>query len=1095
VHYWELKLEQADIGSVYIGVAEKPNGMGSGSSFSHDAPLRLNRWHGWGFVNFRATYTSGAERVFGCHCHAGDTVGVLLDCDAGRVSFFYDGLKYGEHIMNDLGCAFENLSPFGFSMDGCGTGGCGQGAPSGFESGGRYPAQGTVKPRTLWPVVGLRNQGDRVTISSKWSTSFGIDGFTSLKNAIAVDEILNSYMSVRESPDTLQTFPSWFVEEAFAEYLRWFQDSWIRYQTRGSGPFPFASIGQDTDFDSSPIACAAASASLGLDLALLSGDRVLLKRSAGRQLELAEEAVVLGAFQGRLYYRIVMQKSEGGSLREGGGRAWCWDESEVVDGISFAAPSKGRDINLPKLARFTCPSSGGLRVVYDNGAVLRSDLEISDASVSLGTIPCATILPRRDVLERRMNSCGVVRFRVRYKEIGEGWISARIRGGSEEAIVEPIESDEDVTEVETASSFSNPLDCAMTWYKEWVKLRQHEEIVEFDTMKRFEIQNIQTFLKLASSGIISGLSATQSDFVWVSALNAICNYSTRGNSLESSFRETLSSLSYAFASVCPDLYSPIDGANIAAKQAVAAIVAGFDVLPQLESVMARMAFIRSLNRRARWALPWLPLRPCQEGSAILGGLYGHGASPDRAGRAPLSTETQENWVQLPSIATSLRLLRGLFFTSVKRQFIESVTVGTTTPTPLSHDEYELPREIRTVRINRLKASRAMMSEDINAKRKYCVFAQLHNETRNWGGASLRRGYVAKGHGGQKRAFKVKLIGEGVNDYSGPYREAFTDAIAEVLKCDADGRGALGVLDRTPNYVASIGENRDVFMFSLNGQSIQKLCNLKASKCTTQAENRVQRSFRTLLASRSEPCREVEEALVFLGRIVGIAFRHGIPVDLPLPLNSVWKPLTEEPASNSDKLLELDYLAHKQLENSIEADDSLLLLWQKRMLNAFAEGLGNVIPVEILPLVSGEEFRDMICGNAEVDVALLQRVTEYEGFQVTDAAVQYFWEVLRELDNNERKSFLQFVWARNRLPMRESDFESPFKIVKDSLNSGDKADQALPSASTCFFSLILPEYTSKETLREKLVFAINNVTTMETDFQTNSAEIAEGYRAF
>jgi len=28
----------------------------------------------------------------------------------------------------------------------------------------------------------------------------------------------------------------------------------------------------------------------------------------------------------------------------------------------------------------------------------------------------------------------------------------------------------------------------------------------------------------------------------------------------------------------------------------------------------------------------------------------------------------------------------------------------------------------------------------------------------------------------------------------------------------------------------------------------------------------------------------------------------------------------------------------------------------------------------------------------------------------------------------------------------------------------------------------------------LLFAINNVTTMETDFQTNSAEITEGYRA-
>jgi len=149
VHYWEVKLEQADIGSVFIGVAEKPTAGGSGGSSSGpDSQPRLNRWHGWGFVNFRATYTAGAERVYGAHCHAGDTVGVLLDCDAGRISFFFDGLKYGEHILNDLGCAFENISPFGFNADGCGSGGSGQGAPSGVEGrrGGRYPAQARVCP-------------------------------------------------------------------------------------------------------------------------------------------------------------------------------------------------------------------------------------------------------------------------------------------------------------------------------------------------------------------------------------------------------------------------------------------------------------------------------------------------------------------------------------------------------------------------------------------------------------------------------------------------------------------------------------------------------------------------------------------------------------------------------------------------------------------------------------------------------------------------------------------------------------------------------------------------------------------------------------
>lgn len=129
--------------------------------------------------------------------------------------------------------------------------------------------------------------------------------------------------------------------------------------------------------DISPLSCAAASASLGLSTALLHGDRVDVKRSAGRILELHEEAVVLGSYQGRLFYRIVSQKSEGGSLTEGGGRAWFWDESEAVEGgLKLIGEDSGRSVLLPKLSRFR-PRCGGLKVVYPGGAV--GEISIHDA--------------------------------------------------------------------------------------------------------------------------------------------------------------------------------------------------------------------------------------------------------------------------------------------------------------------------------------------------------------------------------------------------------------------------------------------------------------------------------------------------------------------------------------------------------------------------------------------------------------------------------------------------------------------------------------------------------------------------------------------
>ena len=376
-----------------------------------------------------------------------------------------------------------------------------------------------------------------------------------------------------------------------------------------------------------------------------------------------------------------------------------------------------------------------------------------------------------------------------------------------------------------------------------------------------------------------------------------------------------------------------------------------------------------------------------------------------------------------------------------------------------------------------------------------MFAQLQHETKAWSGAALRRGHVAKGHGGQKRAFKVKLIGEGVNDYSGPYREVFTDAMGEVLEIDDSGRGALGVLDPSPNNTSAIGEGRELFIFSSHGAKGAVLSQIDA---VSSEEVAIRNCFANFLLDRHENVREAEESLLVLGRLAGTACRHSIPVDLFLPLGIVWMRLTEDTFDASLALNEIDTLACKQLKDSTPTEPPAweshpMLVVQQHMLNSLADGLGNVLPMEIMPVFTGAELRDVMCGRPEIDVGLLRRVVEYEGYDEKDPVVGYFWETLEEMTGEERRLFLQFVWARTRLPMKESDFEAPFKILRDTKGDESEADEALPSASTCFFSLSLPEYKSKEVLKRKLLFAIKNVTTMESDYVTNDAEIGEGWR--
>ena len=343
---------------------------------------------------------------------------------------------------------------------------------------------------------------------------------------------------------------------------------------------------------------------------------------------------------------------------------------------------------------------------------------------------------------------------------------------------------------------------------------------------------------------------------------------------------------------------------------------------------------------------------------------------------------------------------------------------------------------------------------------------------------------------------MKLVGEGVNDYSGPYREVFSDAVNEIQEF-IDNESFLGLLEPSPNTIAGIGDNRGLVVFksslskdsddSYNSKHILPIANF----------------FRSSIGGRDDSTREIEEGLTFLGRLIGTACRHSIQLDLHLPRGLVWSKLSEDYDGISSvfgMLNEVDTLEYKIHSEKLGEKEryihsQLFLNNQQRMLNAVADGMAGVLPIELFCLFTRGELEEYICGNSEVDVDLLARVTEYEGgYNEETPVIRYFWEVLREMTNVDRKLFLQFVWARSCLPSKESDFEAPFKIIKDSRRHESSGSICfLPSASTCFFNLTLPEYDTKETLRKKLSFAIQNGYTMESDFVTNDTEVEKGWK--
>ena len=77
-----------------------------------------------------------------------------------------------------------------------------------------------------------------------------------------------------------------------------------------------------------------------------------------------------------------------------------------------------------------------------------------------------------------------------------------------------------------------------------------------------------------------------------------------------------------------------------------------------------------------------------------------------------------------------------------------------------------------------------------------------------------------------------------------------------------------------------------------------------------------------------------------------------------------------------------------------------------------------------------------------------------------------------------------------MPTSAQDLPMNFKLQASSAGSGgggEKADQFLPQAQTCFFSLSLPRYSSKAVMREKLIYAIKNSPNMDADVRLHNAE--------
>jgi len=151
----------------------------------------------------------------------------------------------------------------------------------------------------------------------------------------------------------------------------------------------------------------------------------------------------------------------------------------------------------------------------------------------------------------------------------------------------------------------------------------------------------------------------------------------------------------------------------------------------------------------------------------------------------------------------------------------------------------------------------------------------------------------------------------------------------------------------------------------------------------------------------------------------------------------------------------------------------------KQMNELREGFNAVFPLSKMRCFSPEEVRLMLCGDQVPSWTREDLIAYTEpklGFTKESPGFLRFVEVLVEMSGEERKEFLQFATGCSSLPPGGlANLHPRLTIVR----KVDATDGSYPSVNTCAHYLKLPDYSSQEVMRERLLAA-----TKEKGFHLN-----------
>ncbi|XP_074312089.1 E3 ubiquitin-protein ligase UPL4 isoform X2 [Silene latifolia] len=152
-------------------------------------------------------------------------------------------------------------------------------------------------------------------------------------------------------------------------------------------------------------------------------------------------------------------------------------------------------------------------------------------------------------------------------------------------------------------------------------------------------------------------------------------------------------------------------------------------------------------------------------------------------------------------------------------------------------------------------------------------------------------------------------------------------------------------------------------------------------------------------------------------------------------------------------------------------DATLYSGISKQVEAFKSGLNQVFSDKHLYLYTEDELERLLCGEHDSwSLDLFDHIKFDHGYTASSPQIINLLEVVSEFDYEQRRAFLQFVTGAPRLPPGGLAALNPKMTIVRKLSS-NSVDADLPSVMTCANYLKLPPYSSKEKMKEKLLYAI------------------------